>query len=244
MLARAIPSSSFAFAQISRNMSSLQKTYNWNGQNINYEIVNPDIDNLPIVFMPAPFPTTHRDWFKPIIERMETQNPIVLLEPPGFGENSSVVLKSKDMKPDTYINFIEGFLKHTQKVEFSGRKLGLFASGHAGCFSLEVAKNNADLFDRIMLTNATYQSPFSSIKAKMTAKGKGKFVPIANTFFNLFYYIYVTPGLGRVANHMMSTPKQIRNQVNTHVFSDKENVTPELIDKMVDLFRMPRSKWL
>ena len=44
---------------------------------------------------------------------MEGQNPIVLLEPPGFGENSHAKLDSSHMNPETYIDFIHAFLKHT-----------------------------------------------------------------------------------------------------------------------------------
>jgi len=57
---------------------------------INYEILNKESTNLPIVFMPSPFMTTTRKVFRPAIEKMENEHPIVLLEPPGFGKNSNV----------------------------------------------------------------------------------------------------------------------------------------------------------
>lgn len=206
--------------------------------------MNGSSDNLPIVFMPAPFMTSHRSWFKPAIEKMEGQNPIVLLEPPGFGENSGFTMTVSDMKPDTYINFIEAFLKHVHAEDFNQKKLGLVACGHSGCYSLEVAKNNAHLFDRIMLANATFVGPFPTVKAMLAKKGKEYMVPFANIFFNLFYYAYCTPVLGRMVNNHMSSHKRIEGQINSHVFSDKANVTPEIVDKMVTLCRMERPKWL
>lgn len=87
---------------------------------------------------------------------MEGQNPIVLLEPPGFGENSDAKLDKSHMNPETYIDFIHSFLKHTHQEDFGGRKLGLVSSGVSGCYSLEVAKDHGDMFDRILLANATY----------------------------------------------------------------------------------------
>lgn len=195
--------------------------------------------------MPAPFMTSHRSWFKPAIEKMEGQNPIVLLEPPGFGENSAFKMTASDMKPDTYISFIEAFLKHVHAEDFNQKKMGLVACGHSGCYSLEVAKNNAHLFDRIMLANATFVGPFPTVKAMLAKKGKENMVPIANFFFNyLFYYAYVTPVLGRLINNQMTSHKRIAGQINSHVFSDKANVTPEIVDRMVTLCRTPRPKWL
>lgn len=71
----------------------IAKTYKWRGMNINYEIMNDKSNQTPLVFMPAPFMTTTRKLFKPAISKMKNEHPIVLLEPPGYGQNSDVQME-------------------------------------------------------------------------------------------------------------------------------------------------------
>lgn len=70
--------------------------------------------------MPAPFMTTTRKLFKPAISKMKNEHPIVLLEPPGYGQNSDVQMEQSMMSPQTYIDFIEDFLKHVHASDFGG----------------------------------------------------------------------------------------------------------------------------
>ena len=163
---------------------------------IKYEIQNSESDRLPLIFMPAPFMTTTREVFRPAISQMKNEHPIVLLEPPGFGQNSDVKLDRRDMKPSTYISFIASFLHHVYKKDFRDQKLGLVASGHSGCYSLEVVNNNAHLFDKVLLANPGFKGPFPHVKEMMALKGKQNMIPYADKLFNLFWYLYVTPGLG------------------------------------------------
>lgn len=99
--------------------SSVKKQYIWKGLEINYEIINQESDNLPIIFMPSVFMTTTRKVFRPAIEKMKSKHPIVLIEPPGFGENSDVKMDKSMMNPKTFIQFIEDFVKYTHKIDFN-----------------------------------------------------------------------------------------------------------------------------
>ena len=85
----------------------MKKTFMWKGMEIKYEIINSESSETPLVFMPAPFMTTTRELFKPAISKMKNTHPIVLLEPPGFGENSYVEMDRSMMTPQTFVDFIE-----------------------------------------------------------------------------------------------------------------------------------------
>lgn len=150
----------------------------------------------------------------------------------------------KDMNPAFYISFITDFIKHVHKEDYNGQKLGLVASGHSGCYSLEVAKNNTDLFDRILIANAGFKGPFPHVKEMLERKGKANLIPIADKVFILFWYLYTTPGLGNIVNHLMTGKLGITGQLKGHVYEDPANVTPELVTKMTALCRMTRPKEL
>jgi len=68
--------------------------------------------------MPSPFITSSRKLFVPGIEKMKNEHPIVLIEPPGFGENSDVKMDRSMMSAKTYISFIEDFMNHTYENDF------------------------------------------------------------------------------------------------------------------------------
>jgi len=129
-------------------------------------------------------------------------------------------------------------------MDYDGKKLGLVASGHSGCYSLEVAKNNAHLFDRILIANAGFKGPFPHVKEMLERKGKANLIPIADKAFLLFWYLYTTPGLGSLVNYAMTGKRGITGQLKGHVYADPANVTPELVTEMTKLCRMKRPKEL
>lgn len=208
--------------------------------NIKYDIMNKESKMTPIVFMPSPFMTTTRRVFIPAIKLMQKQHPVVLLEPPGFGENSDVQMDKSMMHAQTYIDFIEDFCKHTHKNDFENQKIGIVGGGHSGCYTMEVAKNNSQLFEKVMLANFGYLGPFTHVKSILKKKGKESWFPFIDMILSLFHKTYTTPVVGPILHKMMTTPKQIQGQLKSHVFADTANITPEVVKDMQELSRMKR----
>ena len=69
-------------------------------------------------------------------------------------------------------------------------------------------------------------------------------IPVANTMFKMFEFFYCAPVIGQLIKNMMFSPKAIEGNLKSHVFSDEQNITPEIVEKMTYLSAMERSKVL
>jgi len=75
---------------------------------------------------------------------------------------------------------------------------------------MEVAKNNSELFEKVMLANYGYLGPFTHVKSIVKSKGKGHFIPLIDALLAVFYYMYITPVVGPLLHKVMTTPSQIK----------------------------------
>jgi len=112
--------------------------------------------------------------------------------------------------------------------------------GHAGCYTMEVAKSNPHLFDKIMLANFGYLGPFTHVKSLLEKKGKTKMIPYINFALAIFNKAFSTPIIGPIIYYLMTTRNQLKGQLKSHVFAEEKNITPEVIKEMTDMSRMKR----
>jgi len=149
------------------------------------------------------------------------------------------------MSPQTFIDFIEDFLKHVHATDFGGeKKLGLVGCGHSGCYSMEVVNKNQELFHKVMFTNFGYLGGFAHVKSLLIKKGKQWMIPTINVLLAIFYRLYVTPVIGPAFHKSMSSPAQMKKNLISHVFVNESSITDELVQEMHELAVMKRPIYL
>lgn len=109
---------------------------------------------------------------------------------------------------------------------------------------MEVVNNNQELFKKVMFTNFGYLGGFAHVKSMIVKKGKQWMIPPINVLLAIFYQLYVTPIIGPAFHKSMSTPAQMKKNLASHVFVNKENITDDLVKEMNELALMKRPIYL
>ena len=197
--------------------------YQWSWEGLPFKLVYETLgQGNPVLLLPAFSTVSSRGELRRIAERLSSQFQIIALDWLGFGESDCPPLQ---YCAALYHQLLQNFVNDVVQTPAA-----VVAAGHAAGYAMQLAQLQPDSFTRIVLAAPTWRGPF-------TVMGAPDWV--ANTLRSAVR----SPLVGPALYSLNTTPAFLRTMYGGHVYTDRELLTSDFIDKKRQITQHPGARY-
>lgn len=195
--------------------------WNWQGRQLSVVYETRGEGNT-LLLLPAFSTVSTRGEMRGIAELLAPTFQVVAVDWPGFGESDRPKV---DYHSGLYHQFLEDFVKAVFNTPVAA-----IAAGHAAGYVMRLAKEQPQLWSKIVLAAPTWRGPFPTM---------GDHRPM----YGILREIVRSPIVGQGLYKLNTTPSFLALMYRRHVYSNPDKVQPEFIQQKWQVTQKPGARF-
>ena len=195
--------------------------WTWAGQQVKiaYETLG---EGNPVLLLPAFSTVSTRGELRRVAQHLSSHYQVIALDWLGFGQSDRPPF---EYRAELYHQLLQDFVTEVVKSP-----VAVVAAGHAAGYAMQLAQKQPQSFTRIVLAAPTWRGPLTTMGAPQW---------LGSTLRSAVR----SPLLGPALYYLNTTPSFLRSMYSSHVYTDKEMLTPEFVNEKRQVTQQPGGRY-